>query len=394
MDARDRVTVNRMRVAILFYGALANATLLLGPALATELTNRFSYDSQQIGTYFSLEFAGFVLAGLIGHFVMPRYNWRRVALASALLFALGSFVTIQLLPNFFNLAIARLLTASAGAVLNMVCLASANEDPHPSRAYSLFILGQLVTGVIGLALLPVLFKMAGPGILFAAVGCLALAGIPLIRRFPTDGRQRIAEFGEVADSVSIGRSNRGALIASMLAITTFYMGVGGLWTFAGQLATIAGLTPEASGMALSVATVAGILGVSTAAMLSKGIDIRLPINIGYGLLSLSALLFMALGHVISFFIGAILFKFCWTFVIPFVFTVTGKLVKEGRAGAVVNFSAGIGLALGPQLAGTIAQSAGYFSMLGMELTIILMSGLLAGWISRQGTGNLGKRQFA
>ena len=69
----------------------------------------------------------------------------------------------------------------------------------------------------------------------------------------------------------------------LLAIFVFYVGQYGIWAYLDRMGAAAGLQPETIGEALSLATIIGVMGALSAAVLSARYGRLLPIAVGSGI---------------------------------------------------------------------------------------------------------------
>ncbi len=82
---------------------------------------------------------------------------------------------------------------------------------------------------------------------------------------------------------------------------------------------------------------------------------RLPVWLGYGLLIVSVGLLIGQPLLVRYAIAALLFKFTWTFVLPFILARVAGLDNSGRLMNSINLVIGGGMAAGPALAGALLQ---------------------------------------
>jgi MFS family permease len=354
-------------VLIFIIAGVCNASLLCSPAIADRLAAQLLFTPQQIGLFFSMEFGGYIVAGLAGRWLLPRYNWQKIALLSLLAMAAGNLLTIWALQRVPLLLLVRLATASSGALLSMIAMATAAETAHPSRAISIHIIGQLAMGVVGLAILPSLFAAFGMTGYWVAIVLLLAAiapGIGLLAK----GKG----LGEASSQQHLSLSKPIALLRHP-ALLLFYIALGGIWTFAGAIGIDGGVTPSALSHILSGATLAGVFGAVLAAAAPRNIDIRPPIVGGFSLLAVGGALLLAIGSHPAFVAGMIAIKFAWSFALPFAVMLIGRLDRDGRLFAEMTVVVGIGLAVGPSLAGYLVESLGYRWMLAAEFVLLLGS---------------------
>lgn len=141
----------------------------------------------------------------------------------------------------------------------------------------------------------------------------------------------------------------------MLAVLTFYISLSAVWTFIGTIGSGAGLSPTQVGLVLAAATVFGIIGAGGAALRGTQRPDRLAVWLGYALLIASVLLLTGHPLLVRYAIAALLFKFTWTFVLPFILARVAALDNNGRLMNSINLVIGGGMAAGPALAGALLQ---------------------------------------
>jgi predicted MFS family arabinose efflux permease len=358
----------RHLAAVVLFAGVGNASLVCSPAIASQLAIALNYSPRQIGIYFFVEYAGYVLAGLVGRRLLPSMDWRRVAALSTVGVLAGSLVSVAALGAFPILLCVRLVTATCGALLSLIAMASANESPNSTRVLSFYIMGQIMTGALGLATLPFLFALFGLKAFFLVIAAASILASPAIRWLY---RGKTREHETTSSAVVLSRT---ILMLRFPAVLLFYVVVGGVWTFAGQIGRGSGLSAVTVGTIRSASTVAGVTGTVVAAFLGRRQNIQWPILTAYAALITAILLLLHIAGAWWFFFGMIMFKAAWTFVIPSMLTVIARLDRDGAILADVTLIIGVGLAIGPLIASQLVQiSSGFGPMLIMELTLMAVS---------------------
>ena len=142
---------------------------------------------------------------------------------------------------------------------------------------------------------------------------------------------------------------------------------------------------------LAVATLLGIVGAGAAALIGARFGGGRPIALGYALLLASVALLVGQPLLLRFALAALLFKFTWTFALPFILACLADLDRSGRLMNASNLVIGGGLAIGPALAGYLIESSGgfnalLFGALGCALLSLLLISLAAPRAPRRITG--------
>lgn len=339
--------------AIILFAAITPGILMTAPAIAAQLAVEWQLPPSQIGRLFSIELGAMSLATLPAWWWLGRINWRTIARLAVIIFVLGNLAS-AIVSDFNLLLLLRFVTSLAGGTLMILCITCAAKTANPGRVYAFWVLGQLVVGMIGLLILPVLFTQVGLMAVYLILAALMLCGLPLSSSFPSSINQ--TQQVTSPDSLTPYSSTllKGKLFA-VLAVLAFYISLSAVWTFIGNIATQAGLSSVKSGQVLAAATLFGIIGAGIAAIISTQRHHSLLLWAGYLLLFTSILLLRHDPLLIRFALAAIMFKFTWTFVMPFILARVAGLDNDGKLMNNINLVIGGGMAIGPAMAGYLFE---------------------------------------
>ena len=346
--ASSRLTV----IALVAFAAITPMALLVAPALAAQLGAELGVGPSQIGTYFFVENGAFSAASLLGLFWLGRVNVRVVGMIALAVFVIGNLATALLLSDYATLLLLRAFTGFGGGTLMVLSMVSAQDADNPERVFGYWVVGQLVAGAIGLAVLPHLFAGFGLKSFYLVLGILALLLAPLSKGFRAPAASKPAGPRSAPGS-------RFVLLAilAVAAILAFYIAIGGVWTFASMAAEQAGLQPAGIGNILATATLFGIAGALIASFLGGRVARRLMLLLGYAILVLSVVALALLKGSLGYIVAICAFKFAWTFVLPFIIAEVASRDPSGRLVASTTMIIGTGLSLGPLFAGTMLDAA-------------------------------------
>ncbi len=345
-------------LSLVVFAAITPLLLLVAPAVAAQLGGQLGLSASQIGTYFFVELGAFSCATLPSLLWLGRVDARRVAAIATAVFCLGNLATAVLMPGFVALLVLRALTALGGGTLMVLCMTSAATSGNRDRVYGLWVVGQLVAGALGLVVLPHLFEAFGLRALYVTLAVLALIASPLTRGFdPALGGASGKQAQQAASGNHGGRSSTWFLATLVIGgVLTFYVAIGGVWTFASKAASLAGLDAGHTGELLAIASVMGIVGAACASFIGNRIARAAMLLTGYAIL-VAALLGLSAHPGSTGYAAAIFaFKFAWTFVLPFILAAAAKTDTSGRLIATLNFVIGAGLAVGPLIAGVLLDA--------------------------------------
>ncbi|MCG2620521.1 MFS transporter [Arthrobacter sp. I2-34] len=355
---------------IAVFSAVLYMVLLIAPVIAGKLVQQFGLTPGQVGMLFSFELGAFSLA------TVPAYLWlRRMNLNTATyLFtavAIAGNIVSGFLDSFALLVAARVVTSLAAGSITVIILTLSGKTSNPSRAFGIFVVFQLLMGAVILAVFPALFANAGVAAIYWTMAALAACCLPVVRKIDGDilRREPVAGVAGAAGTVPVGK-----FVAGLAAVLLFYVGLSGVWSFMAQIAGGAGVDLSTVSMVLAIATVPGIISSLLATVLGDSPKRRMFLLAGYvGLAAAVALLFGVSG-VLQFAAAAMIFKFAWTFILPYLLSSLADLGGSGHVMNTTNLMIGTGFAIGPALSGVLIETSGGFgSMLAVALACTLAS---------------------
>lgn len=369
---------------IAVYSAVLYMTLLIAPVIAAKLVNQFGLTSTQVGGLLSLELGAFSLA------TVPAYLWlRRVNLVTATrvftLIAVAGNVASGFVDSYGLLVACRILTSLAAGSITVIILTMSSKTSNPSRAYGLFVTAQLIMGAIILAVFPAVFANANVSAVYWTMAGLALCCLLFAGRIDGNAFRSpsttIAPGTVKAPAISVPKLQAGL---GLVAVLLFYISLSGVWSFMAQIAGGARIDLNTTSLVLALATVPGIASSMLATVLGDHPRRALFLVLGYtGLIASVALLF-GLSGTIQFALAAILFKFTWTFILPYLLSSISDLDASGQLMNTTNLMIGTGFAVGPLLGGILIEATGGFTALLIVACVgALMSMLFASSIQRR-----------
>ncbi|WP_010171355.1 MFS transporter [Pseudomonas sp. PAMC 25886] len=358
--------------AIILFAAITPTILMTAPAVAAQLASQWQLSPSHIGDLFSTELGAMSLATLPAFWWLKRVDWRLAALVAAIAFIAANLLSM-LADTYATLLALRFMSALAGGSLMIICLASAAAAANPSRIYGLWVMGQLVVGAVGLGVLPGLFARYGLGACYLILAGLMTLLLPLARCFPSGSPPR-----QPTDAAPLPGSRMKAALG-IAGILTFYISLGGVWTFIGAIGSGAGISAQHSGEVLALATVMGIVGAGCASVIGTRLPRLLLLLAGYALMAGAVLLLSGTPTLMRFALAALLFKFTWTFILPLILACLADLDRSGKLMNTSNLVIGAGLAIGPAIAGRLIEASGGFTSLlvgGAAITLLSLALML------------------
>jgi predicted MFS family arabinose efflux permease len=349
------------------YSAVLYTVLLTAPVVAGKLVEQFGVTPVQVGGLFSAELGAFSLA------TVPAYLWlRRLNLRTATYVFTGIVIAGNIISGFLDdfgwLLAARVITSLAAGSITVIILTLSGRTANPSRAFGLFVVFQLAMGALILAVFPALYANTGVAAIYWTLAGLAVLCLPCVRAIDGETlRGSTARTSEESPKIPVVR-----FVFGLAAVLLFYVALSGVWAFMAQVSANSGIDLSATSLVLAIATVAGIVSALLATALGETPRRRLYLTLGYAGMAVSiALLFGAPG-LIRFAAAAVIFKFAWTLILPYLLSTLSEL-GGSQVMNTTNLMIGTGFAIGPIVSGALVQSTGFDAMLTFSLIAILAS---------------------
>lgn len=364
--ASDRGTYTYVAV----YSAVLYTVLLIAPVVAGKLIQQFGLTPVELGGLFSLELGAFSLATVPAYLWLRRINLRTASYLFTAVVIAGNVLS-GFVDNFALLMAVRFVTSLAAGSITVILLTLSGKTSNPSRAFGIFVVFQLAMGALILAVFPALFAGVGVSAIYWTLAGLATLCLLVVNRIDGEAlRREVPAAAAVRSKVPVAK-----FAAGLAAVFLFYVALSGVWSFMAQISAAAGTELGATSLVLSVATVAGIVSALVATVLGDTPRRRLYLIAGYMGMALSVALLFGTPGIIQFGIAAIIFKFAWTFILPYLLSTLADLSGGGHVMNTTNLMIGGGFAIGPILSGTLIQSSGgsFTGMLALSLAGVLAS---------------------
>jgi predicted MFS family arabinose efflux permease len=339
------------------FAAALYTVLLIAPVVAGKLAQQFQLSATQVGLIFSFELGAFSLATVPAYLWLRRVNLRTASYIACLLVVAGNVVS-GLVTSYPVLVVVRFLTALAAGSITVIMLSLSGRTSNPSRAFGLFVVCQLAMGALIIAIFPVVFATAPVAAVYWTLGGITALCLPVVRLLDGDFLRHTPEPAATAAVAPAQRTSPVKFGLGLAAVLFFYISLSGVWTFMEQIATGAGNNPASVAVTLSIATVAGIASALTATMLGDSPHRRTFLIGGYLGMALSVALLFGGPALLRFAVAAIIFKFAWTFILPYLLSALADLSSSGHVMNTTNLMIGSGFAIGPLVGGLLIDAAG------------------------------------
>ena len=309
-------------------------------------------ESGEIGLLAGVELGGAVLGSVAAVFWITRLDWRYVAGGALVVLATGNLVSVGI-DDINTLMAIRFVTGLLGSgTVYAVSLAVVGHMPNPDRAFGLAIATMVLLTMAALFLLPLSISRWGAAGVLVPLALFALVAIPAATRIPR----------AAATTAPQAESARAAPVFPVLLAlgvqVVWYAGVGGVWAFIERIGTASGIALAPIGSALAIGMGLGAAGALLASAVSERWG-RLPMFTLAMLVQVVALYALSTQLVWStFLVAAILFNVSWNFALPFLLGAIAARDPSGRFTVLIVAAQGLGVAVGPIIAGILISGAG------------------------------------
>ena len=361
----------RAIIANVLLAAAVPIVLFVAPVLVGQMIRQLQFSVASAGYIISIELGTMCLATIPAYLSLGRVGMRQVVAVALSLVIAGDTVSIWA-TSFAQLATIRAITGLGGGSIMALCMKGIGLTSNKDRNFGYWLIGQLASGVVGLLVLPPLFQVAGLWAFYLVMAVILLAILPLTRFLPADSGPGIRSSAGLLDI--FGGSATG--VVSIIGVLLFYVAISGVWTYIERLGHAAHVQPGMIGATLAGATVMGVAGAGAASFLASRFPRFVLIAAGFAILALSILLLLEGPRAARYVLAACMFKFAWTFVIPFMFASISAADPSGRMIVSTNFVVGGGLSIGPAIgARLLTLGASYDALMACMLAIAAASGV-------------------
>lgn len=343
-------------ITLILISAIAPTTLLLAPAIASQLVLQWQLSPTQISKIFFIELSAAGLATLPAYYWQPRFSWHKVGYLTISIYFFANILS-AFMPNYESLLVIRCIAAFAVGTLLVLCMSSAAASPNKDRIYGLWLAGQLIFAAIGLLVLPYFFKFFGLKALYISVAILMFLCLPLIRNLPDNfvlPKKSITK--SFSSSISVYKPFRKIILAS-ISLFLFYLSIGMIWPFMSFIGHDANIENDMVNKVFSIASLAGIAGAVLASLVNNRVLRYVLIIVGFSTMLISVFLLFGQPYILVFMMSALIFKFNWTFIVPFLLAVLAENDSTGHTMNSANLLICAGLAVGPIIGANLLENA-------------------------------------
>ncbi|MSQ98253.1 MAG: MFS transporter [Xanthomonadales bacterium] len=356
-------------------GCITLMPLLVLPAMVGTLIDETTLTETQAGWSASLNFlGGAIIAGLMA-LRMHRLDLSKVAAIGLLVAAIGDGLSGFSTGHAPVFLFARFCTGVGAGAAYTAVLAAFARLPEVDRGYAVFVTLQFTISGLGLFLLPVFSQWLGARGMFLSIAALDVIGLAFSSSLPGRAVQN--------EAIEGGRTELHVLLAwttllGALGFLIFEAALVAQYTYIERVGVSLALTDQQVGTALLVASLAGIPGALSIALLGARVGRVGGLSFGVAV-AIAGLIIMISADMIStvqflpYVLGAAMISFAWAFCLPYIQGLMAALDPHGSAAALGSASSTIGGAIGPGLAALVVGTGVYQHVMMFTIALLLLA---------------------
>ncbi|SEK76408.1 Predicted arabinose efflux permease, MFS family [Colwellia chukchiensis] len=343
--------------------------LLFLPVYLEVVGINLSLTEQQVGWLAATDSVGLALAAFIFSIFIKQLNFRKVLLVGVVVTVVGNLLS-ALTHNFLILCFIRSITGLGEGVIVAVGISAIGMTKNPNRWFGYYTAAIVVVQAIGLALVPIIYAQLSLSGVFIAMALFYLIPLVVIKLLPHKSDDyKVAQGNETYPKKQPSKP----LNLGLLSLLFFYMSIGGVWTYMSLMGTSADLTLSYVSQALAIAMIAGLLGALFFAFIG---ELGKHTGLLFFSLLLMALSLWALNQGLTemrYLVSLCVFSFFWSIAGARLFAVISDVDHSGKYISAAQTVVGVGYILGPILASTLVNNAGYTDVIMMGTVLFGLS---------------------
>ncbi len=327
--------------------------LLVLPAMIGVLVDQAGMSESFAGWSASLNFLGVAIVGLVISLKVHHINLRklgRLALVLAIFADLISATTIGSTTIFLVVRVIAGITLGAGYIAAVSSFARYDDY---ERGFGIFVTLQFMISGTGLYLVPVYSDWLGASGLFYLFAVLDLLALSLCHFLPS---KIVAKQGSQGSASELRLLLTLSAVLAIAGFTLFEAANNAQFTYIERFGVMLGLTDHQFGLALLVASLAGIPGAFMIVIVGQRFGMIGPLTLGFLIAVAGLFTLLEANSYTAFFTGCCFMVFSWAFCLPFIQSLLANIDRSGSAIAAGTSFSAFGAALGPGTAALVVAS--------------------------------------
>lgn len=335
---------------------VAASGLLVLPIYVGGLIDHLHVPPQDALFIVSLDMWGMAAALLPAFVLMRHVAWRKLGIAMLLTMILCFAVPALVYADAGREAVPaiaawRFLGGMSSGILMAVILSTLGRLRRADRAFSIWVLAQILFKVVAIYGLAVILTQFGVKGFFLALAGLACLGLPLAWTLPDESWAAAGAQGKAQWS--------GRAVMSLAGLTGFYIALSAIWANFEGIGKAHGFAVLDIAAVLSLTSLAGLAGASLSALLVGRVRRVHALGGGIALIAAAAYALSRFEGLTAYTIIGTAFAFAWFFTVPLLLGTVNGNDPSGRLMLFANAAIAFGVAAGPSLSAPILAFGTY-----------------------------------
>ncbi len=343
---------------------IASAGLLVLPIYVGGLIEHAQMSAQDALFVVSMDMWGMAAALPLAYICMRLISWRLLGVAT--LTGIFAFFALPALAYADGgedvvgaLALWRFLGGISSGMLMAVILATLGSLRIAERAFSIWVLVQILFKVVAIYVLALVLAEVGLQGFFLVLGALAIVGIPLAWTLPRDR-------WTTRESATANWS--GKAIMSLAGLITFYIALSALWANFETVGRSREFDILDIAAVLSVTSLAGLAGATASTVLTGRVKPLYRLIGGIAIIAGASFALGRPGDLTVYTVIGTAFAFAWFFTVPVLLSMVNANDRSGRLMIFANAAIAMGVAAGPAISAVFVSDNDY-TLLSMFSTV-------------------------
>lgn len=365
--AERSIDVNFVATRWLTYLLFAAGTVVyfLLPIWAGIFSEDYAFTGKQVGFLLSADMTANTIAAFTARYWIHRCQWRTVLPLTVIAAAIPNFVCV-FVDGYWPLMGLRFVAGFGAGLMTAFVYVIIAASRNPDREFAYALATQTAVGAAFLFGTTALLTTWGVGALFVVMGIATLLPLALLRAVPP--RNPLA--AQTGDSEQASKKLGRGMLGALVGVGVFFVAMNVFWVSMERLGDARGLSLEFITMTLSYTLLFSFAGALVPAWLAKKSRRIVPIFIAYVVLFAAVVWLISSHGAVTYFIALCVYNFCYSFIIPFQSGWVANHDKTGRTVVLLPVVQGIGISLGPILAGLVVSGADYDR--GVQMGIVVL----------------------
>ena len=380
----DPVDVNSMGTRLFTYLVFATglAVYYLLPMLAGIFSDTYGFTPRQVGFLLSADMTASTLSSFSARYWIHRCYWRRV-LPLAIVLAVIPNLLCALADGYWGFLSLRCLAGLGIGMMTVFMYATISASENPDREFACAMSLQVFTGALLLQGAPYLLNAWGADALFIAMALLVTLPLLCFRAVPRCNPLTTAAIAGAEAPATSARLDR-VTVFGLLAVGFFFASMNSIWSFMERIGDAKGFATEFIATTLSISLLFSFAGALLPAWLAGKVKRIAMIFTGYLLLFIAIFAIGRQPAPVTYLAAMCVYNFFYSFVIPFQNGWIASLDESGRTIVLLPVLQGVGIALGPALAGMVIVAEQYAIVTYLSMALLVCSLALFSLMHRTG----------